>query len=117
MKSNVKTDKRSMLACATAMWLACALVASNAYADDQVRSETVKFADLNLAAPAGVEALYGRIHAAAWRVCEEPTGALASRACMTKAESEAIGKVNVPLLTAYYQKKTGNQPQTLIASR
>jgi UrcA family protein len=118
MKSNFKTDKRSMLACATAMWLACALVASNAFADDQVRSETVKFADLDLGAPAGVEALYGRIHAAARRVCEQPAGTLASsRACMTKAESEAIGKVKVPLLTAYYQKKTGNQPQTLIATR
>jgi UrcA family protein len=118
MKSNVKTDNRIILACATAMWLACALVASNAYADDQVRSETVKFADLNLGSSAGVEALYGRIHAAARRVCEQPAGALASRrACMTKAESEAIGKVNVSLLTAYYQKKTGSLPQALIANR
>jgi UrcA family protein len=118
MKSNVKTDNRIVLACATAMWLACALVTSNAYADDQVRSETVRFPDLNLGSPAGVEALYGRIHAAARRVCEQPAGALAStRACVTKAESEAIGKVNVPLLTAYYQKKTGNLPQALIANR
>ena len=118
MKSNFKTDKRSMLACATAMWLACALVASNAYADDQVRSETVKFADLDLGAPAGVEALYGRIHAAARRVCDQPPGELAAtRACMTKAESEAVGKVNVELLTAFYQKKTGNRPQTITANR
>jgi hypothetical protein len=36
---------------------------------------------------------------------------------MTKAESEAIGKVNVPLLTAFYQKKTGSHPQTITASR
>ena|SRR5579863_3341440 len=118
MNSNVKTDKRSILGYTTAMWLACVLVAFSAHADDQVRSETVKFADLNLGTSAGVEALYGRIHAAARRVCEQPAGALASgRACMTKAESDAIGKVNVPLLTAYYQKKTGNQPQALIANR
>jgi hypothetical protein len=59
-----------------------------------------------------VEALYGRIHAAARRVCEQPAGELAAtRACMTKAESQAIGKVNVPLLTAFYQKKTRSHPQ------
>jgi UrcA family protein len=118
MNSNVKTDNRTIRAYAIAMSLACALVASNAYADDQVRSETVKFADLNLGTPAGVEALYGRVHAAARRVCEQPAGELAAtRACMTKAESEAIGKVNVPLLTAFYQKKTGSNPQTITANR
>ena len=118
MNSNVKTDNRTIRAYSIAMWLACALVASNAYADDQVRSETVKFADLNLGTPAGVEALYGRVHAAARRVCEQPAEQLAAtRACMTKAESEAIGKVNVPLLTAFYQKKTGSHPQTITANR
>ncbi len=118
MNSNLKTSNRSILAYAIAMWLTCALLAANAYADDQVRSETVRFADLNLGTPAGVEALYGRIHAAAGRVCDQPGGRMpAVRACITKAESEAIGKVNQPLLTAYYQKKTGNQPPALIAKR
>ena len=118
MNSNVKTDNRSILGYTTAMWLACVLVAFNAHADDEARSETVKFADLNLGTPAGVEALFGRIHAAARRVCEQPAGELAAtRACMTKAESQAIGKVNVPLLTAYYQKKTGSYPQTITANR
>ncbi len=118
MNSNVKPGNRSKLGYVIAMSLACVLVAFSAHADDQVRSETVKFGDLNLGTPAGVEALYGRIHAAARRVCEQPPGELASyRACMTKAESEAIGEVNVPLLSAFYQNKTGNHPQTIIASR
>ncbi len=118
MNSNEKTDKRSILGYATAMALACVLAAFNAHADDQVRSETVKFADLNLGAPAGVEALYRRIHTAARHVCEQPRLEFpAARACMTKAESEAIAKVNVPLLTAFYQKKTGSLPQTIIAKR
>jgi UrcA family protein len=118
MNSNVKADNRTIRAYAIAMWLACALVASNAHAGDEVRSETVKFADLNLGSPAGVEALYGRIHAAARRVCDQPAGEQAGiRGCMRKAESEAIGKVNVPLLTAFYQKKTGSQPQTITANR
>ena len=118
MNSNVKTDNRSMLGCATAMCLACVLVTFNAHAGDQVRSETVKFADLNVGTPAGAQALYGRIHAAARRVCDQPSGLQAAvRSCMTKAESEAIGKVNQPLLTAFYQQKTGKTLQTITASR
>jgi UrcA family protein len=116
MNSNVKSDGRTIVG-ATALWLACVLVAFNAHAGDS-RSETVKFADLNLGSPAGVEALYGRIHAAAWRVCQQPAGEQrAVRRCMTKTESEAIGKVNNPLLTAFYQKKTGSPPQTITANR
>jgi UrcA family protein len=99
------------------MWLACGLVAFDAHAGDAVRSETVKFADLNVGTPAGVEALYGRIHAAAWHVCQQSSyELLGARTCMRRAESDAIGKVNAPLLTEFYQKKTGS-PQTIIANR
>ena len=123
MNSSVKADNRSILGYTTAMCLACVLIAFSSHAGEQVRSETVKFADLNLDTPGGVEALYTRIHAAALRVCEQPGVQLAvvqlaaTRACMRKAESEAIGRVNAPLLTAFYQKKTGSQPQTITASR
>ena len=117
MKSNVKTVNRGILGYAAAMALACVLVAANAHAGDD-RSETVKFADLNLSSQAGVEALYERIHSAARRVCEQPAGEWAAvRKCMTKTESQAIGKVNVPLLTAFYQQKTGSQPPTITANR
>jgi UrcA family protein len=117
MNSSVKSN-HSIRGYAAAMGLACVLAAFGAHAGDQVRSETVKFADLNLGTQSGVEALYGRIHAAARRVCDQPAGEpWGARACMTKAESEAIAKVNVPLLTAFYQKKTGGHPETLIANR
>jgi len=118
MNSNLKTDNRTIVAFATATWVVCTLVASNAYADEQVRSETVKFADLNVGTSAGAEALYGRIHAAARRVCDQPSGEMAAvSTCIAKAESDAIAKVNVPLLTAYYQKKSGNRPPAITASR
>lgn len=117
MNSNVKSDNRTILAYVAALWVACGLVVSSAHASD-ARSETVKFSDLNLSSQAGVEALYQRIHAAAWRVCEQPGGELAGVGkCMTKTESEAIRKVNAPLLTAFYQTKTGGQPQTITAKR
>jgi UrcA family protein len=118
MNSNVKSNNRIIRGCAAAAWLACASVAFSAHAGDDVRSETVKFADLNVDTPAGAEALYGRIHAAARRVCEQPAGELVSvRRCMANAESQAIGKVNSPLLTAFYEQKTGNKPQAITASR
>jgi UrcA family protein len=99
------------------MWLACALVAPSAHADDS-RSETVKFADLNLDSSAGVEALYGRIHRAARHVCDQPAGELAAVArCMRKTEAEAVGKVNLAQLTALYQHKTGTAPKTITANR
>jgi len=37
------------------------------------------------------------------------------RPCIASAEAKAVEKVNLPLLTAYYQTKTGGQPKALIA--
>lgn len=119
MSSNVTTLSRISAAFATAMLLAFAAV-SSAHADDQqVRSETVKFGDLNVASQSGVETLYRRIHAAAARVCFDgaPWQLSAVYACTRKAEARAIEKVNLPQLTAYYQMKTGGQKQPLIATR
>ena len=117
MKSSVKTVSRSIFGYAAAVWLACGLVTSNAHAGD-ARSETVKFADLNLSTQEGIEALYGRIHAAARHVCAQPAGELPGVGrCMSKAEAEAIGKVNLASLTAFYQKKTGTAPKTITANR
>ena len=116
MNSNVKAVD-STVGYVAAMWLACVLIAFNAHAGDS-RSETVKFADLNLDTQAGAETLYQRIHAAALRICDQPAGEQAAvRGCTTKAESNAISQVNVPLLTAFYQKKTGTPPQTITANR
>ena len=117
MNSRVKSDNRTILAYLAVLWLACGLAVSSAQAGD-ARSETVKFGDLNLNSQAGVEALYGRIHAAARRVCEQPAGEQAAlKGCMAKAERQAIGKVNNSSLTAFYQKKTGSEPLTITANR
>jgi UrcA family protein len=118
MNSNVKIDNRSILGYATATWLAGVLVVSNAFAD--VPTETVKFQDLNVSTPAGVAALYSRIHWAAKRVCAPPAGwgeQVRANACARNAEAKAIEKLNLPALTAYYQKKTGSPPRAVIANR
>jgi UrcA family protein len=121
MNSNIKT--RIPLAVAAAMLLTCMWGASSAIADEQVRSETVKFHDLNVDTPDGVRALYGRIHAAAKRVCSESDPALREAAgfCERKAEANAIGKLNLSQLTAYYkiktETKTGDHKQPLVAAQ
>jgi UrcA family protein len=118
---NSKIKNRIPLAFATAMLLTCMWGASSTFADEQVRSERVKFQDLNVDTPEGVQALYGRIHAAAKRVCTESDPALwgAEGPCARKAVGKAIEKLNLPQLTAYYEikTKTGEHTQPLVAAR
>src|ERR1700689_1231254 len=108
MNSNIKT--RIPFALATAMLLTCMWGASSAFADEEVRSERVKFQDLNVNTPEGVQALYGRIHSAAARVCSDSDPILrqAAVSCAKKAEGDAIQKLSLPQLTAYYRIKTGD---------
>jgi UrcA family protein len=124
MKTIIKTNGTILAVCAAAAMLS-AFVATSASAgesNDQVRSETVKFDDLNLSAPAGVAALYQRVHAAATHVCaDEQTGDLASwkrfKSCINQAEGRAVKGINAEAFTAYYQMKTGQQPKaTLVAN-
>jgi len=119
MNSNIKT--RISHALAAAMLLTSMWGASGAFADEPVRSERVKFQDLNVATPEGVQALYGRIHAAAKRVCFESDPVLrgAENFCARKAEANAIETLNLSQLTAYYKIKTksGDQMQPLVAAR
>lgn len=118
MGLNLKIINKPVVATCTAILLTTVLAAANARADE-FRTETIKFQDLNLDNPAGVEALYGRIHSAASRVCSQsdPIMRAAVGPCVRKAEAEAIEKVNQPALTAYYQLKTGRHTETLAARR
>jgi len=121
MNSSVKIASRTPLAFSAAMLLACVWVVSTAFAGEQVRSETVKFSDLNVSTSQGVQALYGRIHAAAWRVCAttsaDPLNQIGARSCVKKAEAKAIDGLNLPQLTAFYRAKTGDHSQPLSANR
>lgn len=119
MKSNVKAGVP--LACATAVLLTCVFSACSAIADEPVRTEMVKFRDLNVNTPEGAQALYLRIHAAARRVCSEtdPTMIPAEIACTDRAERNAVEKLNLAQLTAFYKIKTkaGGYAQPLVAAR
>ena len=85
-------------------------VLSLAHADPafDVDSRTVRYDDLNLATPTGVEALYRRIQNAARDVCG-PSVVTGSHVvteswkdCVNASVRQAILAINKPALTAYY---------------
>ena len=106
MNSRVKTHNGFFLACSAAMLLVCVLAGSNAFAAEQSRSETVKFADLKVDTSAGVAELYRRINSAARRVCLwETTNVQSARIwqnCIRPTVDAAVAKVNNPRLTALH---------------
>lgn len=118
MNSTIQSANRLALIVPTALLLACSWVATSARAEEP-RSEVVKFQDLNVNSEAGVQALYGRIHAAAKRVCSDSAAILrlGSIYCAQKAEAQAIESAHLPQLTAFYKMKIGDRAPLLTASR
>jgi len=119
----MKTSTRIQLVarCVVLALIGGAVLSSHVLAGESSDSAsiTVKFADLNLQSPAGVEALYKRIHSAASQVCESGTDRNLSiltydRKCVAATETQAIEKVHNAALSAFYQRKVGG-PNTLIA--
>ena len=93
---------------ATAMLTAGLPSLAQAFVQDDVRSETVRFDDLNLATTAGLQALYVRIQNAARDVCGQAafTGtrvaSAAWRDCVSDSVHHAVLAINNPSLTTYY---------------
>jgi UrcA family protein len=83
--------------------------AAHAAGNETQRSETVRYADLNLDSTAGASTLYQRLRHAAADVCTELTGDAEFAAlplyryCLTRALSDAVATVNHPVVTAYAQ--------------
>jgi len=114
MTTTTMLTLRNLLAPAAFAVMTATAAATPAVADvsgDAV-SDHVKYGDLDLMHPAGVNALYNRIRSASKSVCAQ----LSSRevpvqfynACFTKAMSHAVADVKQPALTALYLEKTGN---------
>jgi len=89
---------------------------------DALPSKTVKFADLNLARPEGIAALYERLQGAADEVCSpgDPRVLVAfenPQKCARASLWHAIGQINDPALTAYAQARSGRASPPLVAER
>jgi UrcA family protein len=94
-------------------WIVCLLGITPAEAGTPAtRSVTVSFRDLDLSSVEGARTLYGRIQSAAKQVCGYAGADLIEqsiwKSCYRHAISDAVGKVNSPLLTAVY---TGRPPE------
>ena len=118
MYLNTRTNSTIFAACAAAgMSLMCIFGVASAF----VPKETVKFQDLNIDSPAGVAALYQRLHVAAQHVCyaewdRDPVKVQRAETCANEAEARAVSQLHIAGLTAYYQMNTGRQLLTLTAS-
>jgi UrcA family protein len=77
----------------------------------EVPSRVVRYADLNLATPEGVRALYSRIQVAAWKVCGEMIAphngpsAIENGKCRRTLTDVAVRQVDEPALTALHSGK------------
>ena len=93
-----------------------------AYADSSdVPQFTVKFGDLNVSSREGSAVLYGRIRAAAEKVCSpyDRSGLefkVHLNACIDEAILGAVNRVNNSALTAVYSAKTGKEVSTRLVS-
>ena len=107
---------------ASALFVALA-VAGPSQADDAPRTRTVRFADLDLSKTEGAAALFSRIRAAARSVCEEHRSRELIRqqryvACIELAVSNAVARVDEPMLTGYFASRTSRPSSAeTIASR
>jgi UrcA family protein len=75
-------------------------------------TKVVNYADLNLNTPAGAQALYRRLRAAAAIVCkryESHTlqGMSRQRACFDQAIASAVKEIDSSAVTAYHLARTG----------
>jgi UrcA family protein len=120
MKFNIHTSNTMFGAAALC---ASMLIGGSAFADistNPAPSETVKFQELNLNSPAGVAALYARIHSAALRVCTSGSRDLSryreEKACVNEAEARAVKDVNRDGVTAYFEMKSGRKPASFASN-
>ena len=91
---------------ALAIGLSAALVATPSSAQPEARSVTIRTADLDLATPAGQQALHGRVaHAVSW-VCgpldpRDLRGLAATRACRAASLARALQKMQTVVDAAH----------------
>lgn len=84
---------------------------------DEVRTETLKFPELNLANSKGIEALYHRIMAAAARVCPNDGGVRLDGSsvahCKLEAARGAVMNIHNSALSAYWMKMVYHTDQVV----
>jgi UrcA family protein len=113
---------RNLLAPAAFAVMTATAAAAPAVADGlgDAISHDVKYGDLDLTHPAGVNVLYNRIRLASKMVCAQWSDRQLVyvhlyNACFTNAMSQAVADVKQPALTALYLERTGNSQSQRVA--
>lgn len=114
---------KTSLTLATALLLSLAIM-SPSYANDLPESRTVQFADLDVSKLEGAAELFARIRGAARSVCERYNSRELIRhqryiACVELAMSDAVMRVDEPVLTDYFANRSssGRKAVATIANR
>lgn len=108
---------RVLSLCASATILSLALLNTAHATDPAPKSRTVQFADLDLNRAAGAATLFNRIKGAAQAVCGSHRSGVTLRDqeryadCMRIAVSNAVARVDEPMLTEYVVNRTGSGRQ------
>jgi UrcA family protein len=95
----------------TALISSFSSIASAAEGTDSLQ-KTIKYADVGVASSQGAATLYNRIRIASEEVCSpldhgDLSSKMHAKACMQKATTDAVTKVNQPALTAVYNARNG----------
>jgi UrcA family protein len=112
----------TLVTLASATFLSLAVLNVSHASDDAPKSQTVQFADLDLSKPEGAAALFGRIKGAARAVCSAhskgrlPADKQRYAACVEFAVSNAVTRIDEPVLTDYVASRSGQKNSAKIAS-
>jgi len=126
MKNLIKTrsDLAKFIVAASVLGLASTVIGGNALANEPTIAESsaesvtypVAYSDLDMSKLKGARILYLRIRHAAETLCENAAtwGKKEGDACMRKATDDAVGRVNSPLLSQYYQLRVKGDKAGLV---
>ena len=125
MKNAIKTQSNlaKLMLAATFFALSGTAISAKAQADQSAVAEVremvtypVGYSDLDVSKLKGARILYLRIRHAAETLCESAAtwGKKEGEACVRKAVDDAVTRVNVPLLTQYYELRSKRDKAGLV---
>jgi len=124
MKNGIKTqsDLAKFMVAASFFALGCTAIGAMAQAQEPTAAATssitypVGFSDLDVSTMKGAKTLYLRIRHAAETLCESAAtwGKKEGEACVRKAIDDAVARVDVPLLTQYYELRSKGDKAALV---
>jgi UrcA family protein len=126
MKNVIKTQSElaKFMVAACIFALGCTAIGGTALAQEPTAASTanrsvtypVGFSDLDVSTMKGAKTLYLRIRYAAETLCESTAtwGKKEGEACVRKAIDDAVARVDVPLLTQYYEMRSRGDKVSLV---